>query len=146
MFQDQNILADRCTREPLFIRRRCKRGLQGADRGKIEVSVAPLQQPDRLKSVAFKRLHQFGLERITAAGGTERSVARRAAGTTGDLRKLARIELAELVAVELAVGGKGDVVDIEVEAHADGIGCYQVVDVARLVEGDLRVARARRKR
>src|SRR6188472_1171499 len=99
MFQDQNILADRCTREPLFIRRRCKRG-------KIEVSVAPLQQSDRLEGVAFQRLHQFGLEWITAAGGTERSVARRAAGTAGDLRKLGRIELAELIAVELAVGGE----------------------------------------
>src|SRR6187455_3724308 len=121
MFQDQNILADRCTREPLFIRRRCKRGLQGADRGKIEVSVAPLQQSDRLEGVAFQRLHQFGLEWITAAGGTERSVARRAAGTAGDLRKLGRIELAELIAVELAVGGEGDVVDVEIEAHANRV-------------------------
>ncbi len=37
-------------------------------------------------------------------------------------------------------------VDIEIEAHPDRVGRDQVVDVARLVERDLRVARARRQR
>src|SRR4029079_4515568 len=122
MFQDQNILASRCAREPLLIWRRCERGLQGADRGKIKVRVAPLQRPDRLAAVACERLHQFGLEGITAAGGTERSVARCAACAPGNLRKLGRIELAKLITVELAVGGEGDVIDVEIEAHANGVG------------------------
>jgi hypothetical protein len=51
-----------------------------------------------------------------------------------------------LVAVELAVVGEGDVVDVEVEAHADGVGGDEEVDVARLVHLDLRVAGARRQR
>jgi methionine aminopeptidase len=55
-------------------------------------------------------------------------------------------EVAELVAVELAVLREGDVVDIEIEAHADGVGGDQVVDVAGLVERDLRVAGARAER
>ena len=50
------------------------------------------------------------------------------------------------LAVELAHAGKGDVVDIEVEAHADGVGRHQEVDIARLIERHLRVARARRQR
>ena len=37
-------------------------------------------------------------------------------------------------------------VDVEVEAHADGVGGDQVVDVAGLVERDLGVAGARRQR
>ena len=69
-----------------------------------------------------------------------------AAGAAGDLREFGRIELAELVAVEFAVGGKRDVIDIEIEAHADGVGGDEVVDVAGLVERDLGVARARRQR
>ena len=36
--------------------------------------------------------------------------------------------------------------DVEVEPHADGVGGHQVVDLARLEERDLRVARARRER
>src|SRR5690242_1889970 len=119
MFQDQDVLADRRTREPLFIRRRCERRLKGPDRGKIEIGVAPLEQTDRLEGVAFQRLHQFGLERVTTACGPERTVARRTAGTAGNLRKLGRIELAKLIAVELAVGGEGDVINVEIETHAN---------------------------
>jgi hypothetical protein len=37
------------------------------------------------------------------------------------------------------------VIDVEVEAHADRIGRDQEIDVARLIEGDLRVAGARRQ-
>ena len=69
-----------------------------------------------------------------------------AAGAAGDLRQLGRVELAELIAVELAVGGERDVIDVEIEPHADGVGGDQIVDVAGLVERDLRVARARRQR
>src|SRR5262249_30744568 len=52
----------------------------------------------------------------------------------------------KLVAVEFAVGGKRDVIDVEVEPHADGVGSDEVFDVTRLVERDLRIARARAQR
>ena len=58
----------------------------------------------------------------------------------------AGLELAELIAVELAIGGERDVVDVEVKSHADGVGRHQVVDLAGLIERDLGVARARRQR
>ena len=93
--------------------------------------------------MAFQRLHQFRLERVAAAGGAEGAVAGRSAGAAGDLRELSRIELAELIAVEFTVGRKGDVIDVEVEAHADGVGGNEVIDVARLIERDLRVSCAR---
>ena len=88
----------------------------------------------------------LGLERRAAAGGAEGAVARGAAGAAGDLREFGRVELAELVAVEFAVGGEGDVIDVEIEAHADGVGRDQIIDVAGLVERDLGVAGARRQR
>ena len=37
-------------------------------------------------------------------------------------------------------------IDVEVEPHADRVGGDEIIDVAGLVERDLRVARARRER
>ena len=48
--------------------------------------------------------------------------------------------------VELREPGEGHMVDIHVEAHADGVGGDDVVDVAVLVERHLGVARARAQR
>ena len=94
----------------------------------------------------LQRLDDFGFEWRAAARRAECTVAGGTAGAAGDLCEFGRIELAELIAVELAVGRERDVVDIEVEPHADGIGCHQIVDLAGLVEIDLGVARARRQR
>ena len=46
----------------------------------------------------------------------------------------------------LRSAGEGHVIDVEVEAHADGVGGDQEIDVARLVERHLGVARARAER
>ena len=50
------------------------------------------------------------------------------------------------MAVEFHQPGEGDVIEVHVEAHADGIGRHQVIDLARLEQTDLRVARARTER
>ena len=84
-------------------------------------------------------------ERWTAPAGSERAVARGAPGAARDLGEFRGVELAELVAVEFAVRRKGDVIDVEIEAHADGVGGHQEIDLTRLVEFDLRIARARRQ-
>ncbi len=63
----------------------------------------------------------------------------------GDLAEFGGRQAAELAAVEFAVGGEGDVVDVEIEPHADGVGGDDVIDVAVLEHVDLRVSRARRK-
>src|SRR6516164_11495201 len=84
--------------------------------------------------MAFKRLRKLGFERRAPAGGAEGSVAGGATGAAGDLRQFGRIKSAKLVAVEFAVGGEADVVDIEVEPHADSVSGDEIFDVARLVE------------
>ncbi len=146
MLEHEDIFGDRGAGERGLRRRRGERRLQRADRGEVEFAVAPLHELDRLEAVRFERLDELGLEWRAAAGGAERAVARRAAGAAGDLREFRRAELAELVAVEFAVGGEGDVIDVEIEAHADGVGRHQIVDLAGLIERDLGVARARRQR
>ena len=52
----------------------------------------------------------------------------------------------ELIAVEFAVLGEGDMVNVEIEAHADRVGGDQIVDIAGLVELDLGIAGARAER
>ena len=105
-----------------------------------------MQNFDRLEGVALERLHQFGFEGRTTAGRAEGAVARGAPGAAGDLRELGRGQPPVLVAVELALGCERDVIDVEIETHADRVGRDQIVDIARLVQRDLRVARARRQR
>ena len=82
----------------------------------------------------------------TDAGDAEGAVVHVAAGAAGDLAELAGGQLAMHLAVELARAGEGDVIDIEVEAHADGVGGDQEIDVAGLIERHLGVARARAER
>ena len=60
----------------------------------------------------FQPLHQFVIKGRTAAGGAESTITRRAASAARDLRQFGRIEMAELIAVEFAVGGKRNVIDV----------------------------------
>jgi hypothetical protein len=112
----------------------------------VEVGGAPLQNLDVVEVVALDPLHQLFVEGIDMAGDAERAVAQMSAGTPGDLGELGGVEIAELVAVELAVLGEGDVIDVEVEPHADRIRRDQIFDVALLVEFHLRIAGARAER
>ncbi|MBV6487196.1 MAG: hypothetical protein GHHEDOFH_01139 [Pseudorhodoplanes sp.] len=146
VFEDEDVLGNRRACEPLLGRHHGQRCLQGADRAEIEFGIAPLQDLQELEGMRFQPAHQLVVERRTAAGRPERAVMGRAAGAAGDLRQLGGIEVAILIAVELAVGGKRDVIDIEIETHADGIGGYQVIDVARLEQRHLGIAGTRRQR
>ena len=78
-----------------------------------------------------------------AAGHAERAVVHVTAGAAGDLGELGRRQLAMHLPVEFAHAGEGHVIDVEIEAHADGVGRHQEVDVARLIERHLGIARAR---
>ena len=146
MFQNQDVLGDGRAGEAVLFRRLGERGLQCADRCEVKLGIAPLQHLDRLERMAFERLRQLGFERRAPAGGAEGAVANGAAGAAGDLRQFSRIEPSELVPVEFAVGGESDVIDVEVEPHPDGVGGNQILDVAGLIERNLRVARARTER
>jgi hypothetical protein len=53
---------------------------------KFQVGVAPLQHFDRLKRMAFERMHGLFVEWRAAPGGAERAIALGAAGPAGDLR------------------------------------------------------------
>ena len=140
------ILGDRRAGQRVVRGRQRQRHLQGAERGKIQLRIAPLQHLHAVEGVVLQRVHQFRLERRAAARGAEGAVAGGAAGAAGDLREFGRIEPAELIAVIFAVGGEGDVIDVEIEPHADRVGGDEIIDVAVLEHLHLRVARAGRQR
>jgi hypothetical protein len=96
--------------------------------------------------MAFKGLCQLRLERRTAARSAKAAIPCRATGAACNLRKLRRIESAELIAVELAIRSERNMVDVEIESHADCIGGDQILDIARLIELDLRITGTGRER
>ena len=69
-----------------------------------------------------------------------------APGAAGDLRHFGDRQAAVAAAVELLEPGEGDMGDVHVEAHADGVGGDQIIDLAALEHRDLGVAGGRRQR
>ena len=65
------------------------------------------------------------------------------AGAASDLTELRRRQGPVDLAVEFARSGKGDVIYVQIEAHADRIRGHQEIDVAGLVQCHLSIARAR---
>ena len=86
------------------------------------------------------------IERSLVGGGAERAVAHVASGAPGDLADLGRRQPARPPPVELGDPGKGDMVEIHVEPHADRIGGDEIIDFARLEHADLGIARPRAQR
>jgi hypothetical protein len=133
-------------RQTLNRRNLLKAELQRFQAREIELLGPPLQDLDRLEHVALKPLHQIIGQGVNLPGDAKRAVAQMAAGTARDLAELRGRKLPVGKTVELPVLGKGDMVDIEIEPHADGVGGHQVIDVTVLVELHLRVAGARAQR
>ena len=99
-----------------------------------------------VETMRHKRVDEIVVEGLDTAGDTEGTIAHVPAGASGDLAEFGCRQPAMLVAVEFSVRGERDVIDLEIQTHPDGVGCDQEIDVARLVDLDLRVAGARAER
>ncbi len=123
-----------------------ERGNQRIETREIQRIVAPLQLFHRGKMVAGDGLGHFGRQRRRFAGHAERAILGMAPGPPGDLGQFVREQVAHAPPVEFPGRRKGHVTDIEVQAHADGVGGDQKIDLALLIHRHLRVARARAER
>ena len=84
---------------------------------------------------------------VTAkAEGAEAAVLLVTPGAAGDLRHFRDGQPAIAAAVELLKAGESDMGDVHVEAHADGIGGDEIIDLAALEHVDLGIAGRRRQR
>jgi hypothetical protein len=115
---------------------------QQRQRAEVEPGVAPLGGDDRLELVVDHAVDQVLVHLLAIAGDPEGAVAGVAPRAAGDLAHLLRVQPARAHAVELAQPREGHVVDVHVQAHADGVGGHQEVDLAGLVERHLGVAGA----
>ena len=107
-----------------------ERVLQGFQRALVEIGIAPLQAFDRSEMVGFHGLDDIGLEGAAFGGFAERAVGPEATGPAGDLANFGRGQASPAAAVELAALGEGDMVDIHVQTHADGIRGDQEIHFA----------------
>ena len=99
-----------------------------------------------LEIVVLKLVDEFLVEGLDIPGDAERTVVEMAAGAARDLGKLRGGQAAVAAPVEFAGARESDVIDIEIEAHAYGVGSDKEIDLAGLIERHLRVARARAQR
>ncbi len=133
-------------RETGAVGRRLQRLQQRRDGVEAEFAVAPLNSFDRLEFMALDPLDQIFVEWRTFAGFAERPVAGEASSAPGDLGDFVGAQIAPMAPVELAARSEGDMIDIHVQPHADGVGGDQEVHLSVLIERHLRVAGARGKR
>ena len=115
-------------------------------REEVELVRAPEQLRERREAVRLDGLDEPLVERPELRRGCELPVTDVAAGAARDLADLRRRQRSRADAVELREAGEDHGVDVEVQPHADRVGGDEVVDLAALVQADLRVARARRER
>ncbi len=124
-------------------------GDEGGDVGEVEVGVAPIKEVERAEAMLFDRLDFMVCKLGAVVAKAERSegaVALVATRAARDLRHLGDGQAAVAAAVELFEPGEGDMGDIHVEPHADGVRGNEIVDLAALEHGHLGVAGCRRKR
>ncbi len=116
-----------------------QQALQGLE---FQPGVAPLRRRNRIKGVVFDRGDQVWVHLRAIAGDAKGPVLAIAPGAPADLTDLLGVEPAGAAAVIFAQAGKGHMTHIHVQAHADGVGGHQEIDLARLKQFDLGVAGA----
>ncbi len=117
--------------------------LEAVDAVEIKLRAAPLKDVDWFEIVVFELVDEFLVEGLHIACDAECAVVEMPAGAARDLGKLGGRQIAMHAPIEFAGAGECDVIHIEIEAHADRVGRDKEIHVARLIESDLRVARAR---
>ncbi len=116
---------------------------QEVGRREVQVGVAPVDRGEGREAVALHRPDKAVVEGAQLRGGAEAAVPHVAARTPRDLAHLRGGQLPRPHPVELAEAREHHVVDVQVQPHPDGVRGHEVIHLARLVEGDLRVASAR---
>ena len=126
-----------------------QRADEARQRAEIQLGIAPHQLAQRLEAMLLQTLDLLGREGggrgRAKLHGAEGAVLLVAPGAAGNLRHLGEHQPAVPPAIELAEAGEGDMGDIHVQPHTDGIGRHQIIDFTGLIHRHLGVAGARRE-
>ena len=93
--------------------------------------------------MVFNLRDKFFVEQVEVGRHAETAVILVAARASGNLGQFRRCQVTVAAPVKFAPLGKCHMVDIHIQPHANGIGGDQKIHLARLIHGNLRVARAR---
>ena len=145
-FQRQHIVAVARPRQPVVRGGRLEAADQAGGGAEFQHLVAPVQFLDRRKAVVFDGIDQLFVKGARLARHTEGPVVGMPPRPAGDLADLVGEQRAHAPPVIFCRRSKGDVPDIQVKPHADGIGGHQVIDIPVLIKCHLGIARARRQR
>ena len=122
---------------------------QHFDVGEIELGIAPVEEVERAEAVVLDRFDLgFGESRALFGAEAERAEAAVLLVTTrspGDLGHFGDGQAAVAAPVEFLEPREGDMADVHVEAHADGVRGDQIIDLAALEHRDLGIAGRRRE-
>jgi hypothetical protein len=113
---------------------------EGGNRTEGEARIAPVDGSQWFEVVLLDRLHQSRREVAQVGGGAECPVANVAARSARDLADFRGMELPRTDAVVFGERGERHVVEVEVQAHADGVGGDEMIHFARLIQAHLGVA------
>ena len=141
-FQRQDIIGIPRPGQPRVMRVTLKARDQALGAAKLQIMIAPMEFAHRVKAMFFNRLDDGLVKRPRLTGDAKGAVFRVPPGAPGDLGQFLGIKLAHPVAIKLSSGRKGDVLDVEIEPHADRVSGHQIIDIAVLIQSHLRVAGA----
>ena len=126
-----------------IIRQATQRFLQALNRSEIRQSRSPIHFGQRFKFVFFDLFDNIRVDARQITGDAKGAVIHVTPGTPGDLGGFRRTQAPVELTVKLRQGRKGHMLQIQVEAHANGIGRDQMFNIAILKHFHLGIARAR---
>ena len=145
-FQRQHVIRVPRARQPVIVGLRFQRRHQPRGRAEIQPGIAPGQFAHGQEFVVFDGGDHFIGQGPGLARDAESAVGLVAPCAACDLGHFVGVQGAHAAAIELGRGRKRDMLDIQVQPHADGISRHQVIHIAILIQSHLRIARARRQR
>ncbi len=95
--------------------------------------------------MCLKPLDCIGIKWLSRTGHAKGTIVHMPSGPPCNLAKFSRRQATVLLAVELACRREGDVIDIEVQTHANGISRHEITNVSRLIKSNLCVTRSWRQ-
>ena len=146
MFQRKHVIRIAGPAEPRVKRRRLQTADQPVRAAKVQVRIPPHQLADRIEPMRLNRRDLLLVKRPRLTGHAKCAILGMPPGPPGNLANLLRVQGPHPAPVKLGGRGEGDMLDIEVQPHPDGIGRHQIIHIAILIHRDLRVARPRAQR
>ena len=145
-FQRQHVIGFARAHESAVRRRRLQRSDKRIYAAKLQRMIAPLQLVQRGKPVIHDRLCHPILKRPDIPCDAKSAILLSPSGAACDLGQLVRGQRTHAPPIKFRERRKGNMVNVQIQPHANRICRNQKINLAILIHVDLRIARARTER